>query len=230
MTGKGQLDAHDQTLPGGAHTGPPGLPGNRSAPAGVSQKKLVPVEGRPLDEDELVARARRGEIAAYEELVRIYQALAFRTAYVICGSAADAEDAAQSGFVKAYYALDRFREGAPFRPRLLRIVANEARNANRSAGRRTGLALRLAEDRPRDDAAPSPEAAVLSRARSQQLVDAIAMLKEKDRTIISLRYLLELSEAETAEVLGISVGTVKSRLSRALDRLRAVMTVEEEVG
>ena len=188
------------------------------------------MEGRPLDEDELVARARRGEIAAYEELVRIYQALAFRTAYVIAGSAADAEDAAQSGFVKAYYALDRFREGAPFRPWLLRIVANEARNANRSAGRRTGLALRLAEDRPRDDAAPSPEAAVLSRARSQQLVDAIAMLKEKDRTIISLRYLLELSEAETAEVLGISVGTVKSRLSRALDRLRAVMTVEEEVG
>jgi RNA polymerase sigma factor (sigma-70 family) len=193
---------------------------------GVSQVK-PPVEGRPLDEDELVAKARRGEIAAYEELVRIYQTLAFRTAYVIAGSAADAEDAAQSGFVKAYYALDRFREGAPFRPWLLRIVANEARNLNRSAGRRTGLALRLAEDRPRDDAAPSPEAAVLSHARSEQLIAAMNKLKEKDRQIISLRYLLELSEAETAEILAISVGTVKSRLSRALDRLRGVMPVEE---
>jgi RNA polymerase sigma factor (sigma-70 family) len=186
------------------------------------------VEGRPLDEDELVARARRGEIAAYEELVRIYQALAFRTAYVISGSAADAEDAAQSSFVKAYYAMDRFREGSPFKPWLLRIVVNEARNVNRSAGRRAGLALRLAEDRPRDDAAPSPEAAVLSRARSERLNQALTKLREKDRTIISLRYLLELSEAETAEILGISAGTVKSRLSRALDRLRDVMPEQEE--
>src|SRR5262245_50641215 len=98
--------------------------------------------GRPLDERELVARAQRGDADAYEELVRAYQGIAFRTAYVLAGNAADAEEAAQDGFVKAYRALWRCRAGAPFKPWLLRIVANESRNRRRSAGRRTGLALR----------------------------------------------------------------------------------------
>ena len=185
------------------------------------------MEGRPLDEADLVARARGGEIAAYEELVRIYQGLAFRTAYVITRSSADAEDAAQSGFVKAFYALGRFRPGSPFKPWLLSIVANEARNSNRSAGRRAGLALRVAGDRLPDDAAPSPEAAVLAHARAERLRDALERLRAKDREVISLRYLLELSEAETAAVLKCSVGTVKSRLSRAMSRLR---TIVDEMG
>ncbi|MDP9321875.1 MAG: siderophore-interacting protein, partial [Chloroflexota bacterium] len=73
-------------------------------------------------------RARRGDQDAYGELVTRYQALAARVAYVITASPAEAEDVTQDAFVKAYYALDRFREGAPFRPWLLRIVANEAKN------------------------------------------------------------------------------------------------------
>ena len=93
------------------------------------------MEGRPTD-GELFARAQRGDQVAYEEVVRRYQDIAFRTAYVITGSAADAEDAAQEGFVKAFRALATFREGAEPRPWLLRIVANEARNRARSAGRR----------------------------------------------------------------------------------------------
>ena len=91
-----------------------------------------------------------------------YQGIAFRTAYVIAGNAADAEEAAQDGFVKAWRALGRFRDGAPFRPWLLQIVANEARNRRRSAGRRAHLALRAATEEPSGDAAPSPEAALLS--------------------------------------------------------------------
>ena len=73
------------------------------------------MEGRPLDETEsaLVERARQGDVAAYEELVRRYQALAFRLAYTILGSVEDAEDATQEGFVRAYHALPRFRRGAP---------------------------------------------------------------------------------------------------------------------
>src|SRR5438105_11935229 len=101
------------------------------------------MEDRPADEPELIARARRGDAAAFEEIVQRYQQIAFRTAYVITGSAADAEDAAQEGFVKAYRALDRFRTGAELRPWLLRIVANEARNRLRSAGRRHKLELHL---------------------------------------------------------------------------------------
>src|SRR2546430_16292059 len=112
------------------------------------------VEGRPLDESHRVERARRGDHEAYSELVHAYQGIAFRTAYLIAGGAAEAEDAAQEGFVKAWRALGRFRQGAPFRPWLLRIVANEAHNRRRSAGRRAQLALRAATEVPSGDAAP----------------------------------------------------------------------------
>ena len=91
---------------------------------------------RPPTEEELVERARAGDGAAFGTLVRDHQEIAFRTAYLITRNAADAEDAAQSALVKAFSALPRFRRGAPFRPWLLAIVANEARNRRRSAGRR----------------------------------------------------------------------------------------------
>jgi RNA polymerase sigma-70 factor (ECF subfamily) len=179
------------------------------------------VEGRPLPEAELVERAKRGDQGAYGLLVQAYQGIAFRTAYLVVGDAAEAEDAAQEGFVKAYYALRRFRRGAPFRPWVLQIVANEARNRRRSAGRRTGLVRRTAAEAPSGEAAPSPEAALISGEEQKALLDAVNKLKEDDRLVISCRYFLELSEAETAEVLGWRRGTVKSRLSRALERLRA---------
>ncbi len=185
--------------------------------------------GRPLDERELVARAQRGDADAYEELVRAYQGIAFRTAYLLAGSAADAEEAAQDGFVKAYRALWRFRAGAPFKPWLLRIVANEARNRRRSAGRRTALALRAAQV-PSGEAAPSPEAALLDSERRGQLLAALDRLSESDREAIACRYFLDLSETETAAALGVRRGTVKSRLSRALDRLRAELEAAGVAG
>jgi RNA polymerase sigma factor (sigma-70 family) len=182
---------------------------------------VTPGEGRPLDDAELVERARSGETSAYEELVRRYQALAHRTAYLLTADAAEAEDAVQTGFVNAYRALHRFQPDAPFRPWLLTIVANEARNRRRAAGRRASLVLRLSEDRPRRDAAPSPEASVLAREPTEELLRAVNALREKDRIVIVLRYFLDLSETEMAEVLSCSRGTIKSRLSRALERLRA---------
>jgi RNA polymerase sigma-70 factor (ECF subfamily) len=177
------------------------------------------VEGRPLEDAELIDGARRGDVMAYEELVRRYQVAAVRAAHLIAPDG-DAEDAAQEGFVKAWAALPRFRTGSPFRPWLLRIVTNEARNRRRSAGRRTGLVLRAAEDRPSSDAAPSPESAVLDQESRSRLLAAVNRLRDEDREVIGARYFLELSEAETAEALGIPRGTVKSRLSRALGRLR----------
>ena len=118
------------------------------------------MEGRPQDERELVLRAQRGDARAYEELVRPHQEIAFRVAYVITRNAADAEDAVQDALVKAWRALGRFRAGEPLRPWLLRIVANEARNRRRSAGRRERLALRAAA--APGEAAPSPEEALLA--------------------------------------------------------------------
>jgi RNA polymerase sigma-70 factor (ECF subfamily) len=209
------------------------------------------VVGRPLAnaEADLVARARRGDAAAYEQLIVENQGIAFRTAYLVAGNAADAEEAAQDGFVKAYRALWRFRPGAPFRPWLLAIVANEARNRRRSAGRREQLALRAAREaasaapqarpvfgraRPASaaayaasgDTALSPEAALLGSEQREELLEAVNRLPEIDRLAIACRYFLELSEEETAAALGCRRGTVKSRLSRALERLRGELGVE----
>ena len=180
------------------------------------------MEGRPEEADDsvLVARAVRGDRAAYEEIVQRYQQVAFRTAYVITGSAADAEDAAQEGFVKAYRALDRFRPGAALRPWLLRIVANEARNRLRSAGRRHRLELQVTEGFRPGDAAPSPEAVAVGLDERRRLLAVVNALSDEDRNVIACRYFLELNGEETAATLGIPEGTVKSRLSRALARLR----------
>lgn len=181
------------------------------------------MEGRPADDSALIARAQRGDGAAYEEIVQRYQQIAFRTAYVITGSAADAEDAAQDGFVKAFRALHRFRAGASIKPWLLRIVANEAHNRARTAGRVHRLALRLTEDFRQGDAAPSPEAVVVAGDERRRLLEMFNSLSDDDRLVIASRYFLELDGEETAAALGVAEGTVKSRLSRALGRLRARM-------
>lgn len=186
---------------------------------GRTVTELRPVEGRPSEDAGLVVRARDGDVGAYEELVRRYQDIAFRVAWLVVRNRGDAEDAVQDAFVKAYHALPRFRSGAPFRPWILRIVANEARNRGRSSRRREDLALRAAAADP-GDAAPSPEVAALARADAEALVAALGRLPERDRLVVAYRYLFEMSEAETAVALDVRPGTVKSRLSRALVRLR----------
>jgi len=145
-----------------------------------------------------------------------------RTAYLVAPEA-DAADAVQDAFVKAYGALARFRAGAPIRPWLLRIVANEARNRRRSADRRAGLALRASFATPRDVVAPSPESAVLAGETRGQLLVALGRLRDEEREVIGARYFLGLSEAETAESLAIPAGTVKSRTARALGHLRVAL-------
>jgi RNA polymerase sigma-70 factor (ECF subfamily) len=183
------------------------------------------VEGRPLTESELIDRAKRGDAEAYEHIVQAHQGIAFRIAYLVTGDAGDAEEAAQDGFVKAFRALDRFRPGAPFRPWLLEIVANEARNRRRSAARRTKLALRQAAESVSGGAAPSPEATLLDTERRSELLEAVNELREEERLVIACRYFLDLSEAETAAALGIRKGTVKSRTARALEHLRGRLEV-----
>jgi RNA polymerase sigma factor (sigma-70 family) len=179
------------------------------------------VEDRPPSDAALTERARNGDERAFEELVRLYQGIAFRTAYLLTGSSADAEEAAQVGFVKAWRALPRFRKGADFKPWLLRIVANEAHNRRRSATRREGLSRRAAHEDASGGAVPSPEVVALEDESRQVLLEAVSRLDDRDRDVLTCRYLLELSERETAEVLGMRRGTVKSRTARALERLRA---------
>jgi RNA polymerase sigma-70 factor (ECF subfamily) len=175
-----------------------------------------------VDDNTLIDRARNQDQDAFAELVRRYSAVAHRTAALMT-TPDEVEDAVQDAFVRAYYALPRFRLESPFRPWLLTIVTNCARNRNRSSMRQVSITKRkLMLDAPAEFTA-SADSTVFSLDSRQRLLDAIMTLPEKHRLIVTCRYLLELSEAETAQILGVRLGTVKSRLSRALDRLRVTL-------
>lgn len=160
---------------------------------------------------------------AYASLLRMHEPATRRLALVVARSAAEADEATQDAFVKAWHALGRFRDGAAFRPWLLRIVVNEARNRRRSAGRRAGHELRFAQDRASGGTALPPEAAALAADRRRALAAALGQLPEPQRDVIACRYLVGLDEAETAAALRLPRGTVKSRAARGLTRLRALL-------
>lgn len=182
------------------------------------------VEGRPLDETELIARARNGNLDAFTELVRAHQRMALRVAMLIVGDNSEAEDVTQEAFIKAHRNLHRFTDGRPFQPWLLAIVRNQARNRRRGAGRRARWEVEVANDPVSGNAAPSPEAAVVADEERRRLLSAVARLPDRYRMVVGCRYLLEMSEVDTATVLGIPAGTVKSRTARGLDRLRALLS------
>jgi RNA polymerase sigma-70 factor (ECF subfamily) len=181
------------------------------------------VEGRPLGENCLVERAKNGDVEAFTALIRIHQSMALRVASLVLGNTAEAEDAVQEAFVKAFGALGRFRAGAEFRPWILRIVRNEALNRRRGSVRRAGLALRAASDPVSGDAAPSPETEVIACEARARLLAAVEALPDRLREVVQYRYLIGLSEAETALALQIPAGTVKSRTARAIARLRQTL-------
>ncbi len=136
---------------------------------------------------------------------------------MLLGAGSEAEDVVQDSFVKAFGTLDRFRDGAPFRPWLLRIVVNGTKNLTRGRHRRTALELRVADPERLVD----PEQAALDGLRRDELLAAVQALPEKDQLVVTCRFFLDLGEEETARVLGWPRGSVKSRTSRALGRLRA---------
>jgi RNA polymerase sigma-70 factor (ECF subfamily) len=171
------------------------------------------------DERALLDAARCGDLSAYERLARRQQALAFRAAWLITRDEAEAEDAVQDAFLKAYAALGSFRAGAPFRPWLLRIVTHEALNRRRAASRRAGLALRLGA-MSGFVAQPSPEDTVLAREQRAFVIAQLDQLAEPERLVLSYRYLLDLSVAEIAVALDCPESTVRTRCSRALAHLR----------
>jgi RNA polymerase sigma-70 factor (ECF subfamily) len=150
----------------------------------------------------------------------MHEQVAFRAAYAVVGNAADAEEAAQDAFLKAYRALGRFRHGSHFRPWLLRIVGNEARNRVRARGRRERLLDRAAAEAASGGAVPPPEANVESAEQREELFEAIDRLTPDERLAVVCRFFLGLTDEETAAALGVRRGAVKMRVFRALERLR----------
>lgn len=168
----------------------------------------------------LVERAQRGDGPAFAELVRCHQALAFRAAYLITGDAAEAEDAVQEALLKAHRSLGTFRGGARFAPWLLKIVTNEALNRRRGSSRQSALELRAVRHQPLQTSPVQPEEALLAGEQRQAVINALNRLNEQDRLVLTYRYFLELPVSELAEILDCPESTVRTRISRAMARLR----------
>jgi RNA polymerase sigma-70 factor (ECF subfamily) len=165
----------------------------------------------------LIARARQGDLRAFEEIVRLYQRRVYGVALRIVRAHDVADDVAQEAFVRAWRSLDRFEIGRPFGPWVCRIAANLAVNHVRSPrAREEGLPEGHAETRGDD---PGPLAAVLDAEAQRVLDDAVGELPLEQRAVFVLRAVEEMSYQEIAAALGISPGTVMSRLFRARERL-----------
>lgn len=168
-----------------------------------------------------IRRARQGDESAWELLVREHQQAIFRLAYLMLGDAAEAEDMAQEAFLRAFRALDTFDTTRPFRPWLLTITANLARNRRRSVGRYLRALARAERLVPEHTASLGERSG--QQWEAELLWQAVRRLRLAEQEVIYLRYFLDLSEAETASALKVAPGTVKSRLHRAMAKLRAVV-------
>lgn len=173
-----------------------------------------------MDESTLIRHAVNGDAAAWESLVQAHQESVFRLAYLLLGDPDDAEDTAQESFLRAWKYLKRFDTARPLRPWLLSIAANLARNRRRSAGRYLAALMRAFREEP---ASVRIEEKSLKNLEANELWRAVRTLNLTDQEIIYLRFFLDLSVNETAQVLQVAVGTVKSRLSRAIEKLRSII-------
>src|SRR5215207_10042933 len=167
----------------------------------------------------LVARARAGDSAAFDTLVRSYMEQAFRVAYRVVGQREDAEDLVQESFLAAFQYLDSFEIGRPFGPWLIRIVLNRGSNLRRSRTRRS--------TEPEVDGVSEAPSALLESERSDTgriLQDALGTLSERQRTIVTLFDVDGLTSAEIGEMMDLAPGTVRWHLHEARRQLRGVLS------
>jgi RNA polymerase sigma-70 factor (ECF subfamily) len=174
-------------------------------------------------DDVLVRRAGAGDADAFGELIARHRSSALRVATVVLGTAGGADDVVQDADLRAWRARATIDAERSFRSWYLHVVANAAKNTRRSWSRRAALEVR---DRPH--AAPSdPAERAVTDDERRAVIAAMNRLDRDDRLVIALRHFENLHEAEMAAVLDCPVGTVKSRLSRAMERLRRQLAARE---
>ena len=173
-----------------------------------------------MTEEALVKAARRGDDAAFEELVRRYEKKVYALSLRLCGNSEDAQEAAQEAFLSAWQGLKFFRGEASFSTWLYRLTSNAAIDLLR---RRKAPALSLEdEEAPIDlpDPGPTPEEAAERRELREEIEAGLNALSVEHRQVLVLREMHQLSYEEIAGVLELDVGTVKSRISRGRKKLR----------
>ena len=188
-------------------------------------------DGQPSDA-EVIQRCRQGEVEPFSLLVERYQDRVYNLAYRLLGSAEDSLDAAQETFVRAYSALPRFDPDRPFAPWLFRIATNQCYGLLRK--RRPEVSFEEIEEGGTGSASGralgstdgDPLQSVLRAARAEEIQRAVLELPEPYRAVVLLRYQEDMSHAMIAAALDIPIGTVKTHLHRARQRLRKVLSPE----
>jgi RNA polymerase sigma-70 factor (ECF subfamily) len=183
-------------------------------------------------EGALIERARQGDQEAFRQLWDTHHGVAMAAAMRLCHDVTLAEDITQGAFLLAWRGLPRFQAGLPFRPWLMRIMYRHALDVMERQRVYTRLYAPMAQEAPVSSASLAYLASPRERdpqemvAEREELRQALVRLKPDQRRVIALRYGADLSEAEIAQVLKWPVGTVKSRLNRARERLRASLLAE----
>jgi len=186
-----------------------------------------------VDERKLVERARKGDLDAFNELVIRYQKTAYNVAYRILGDAEAAADAVQDAFLKAFKNIRRFRGGS-FKSWMFRIVTNTCYDVLRARKRRPsssldGMEVELNHTPLGDSGVESPEEYAIRQELNRLIQEAINSLPPEQRVIIVLSDIEGFDYREISETLGIPLGTVKSRLSRARAKVRDLLLAQEEL-
>ncbi len=185
---------------------------------------IIPIA---VSDETLLAQAGAGDPEALDELFRRYRLLAYRVAHRLLGNEADALDAVQEAFVKALVHLPRFQGRSSFKTWLLRVVSNAALDLGRQRGRRETLSMDSLGPKFREECEPllepDPGRELHRQDQRRKLHEALAQLSPAQRQTFVLHAEADLSYREVAETLGISIGTVMSRLYYARQRLRTLL-------
>lgn len=174
------------------------------------------------DQENIIARARRGDADAFEQLVIAYRDQVFRLALRMCGNEADADEAAQEAFLSAWKALPNFRGDSRFSTWLYQLTSHAAIDLLRREKRQ--IAAEDITEVSVSDPAPSPQQQAERSETRQAVRDAMGKLSPEYRQIVVLRFLQELSYEEIGAVLKLPPGTVKSRLNRAKAQLKDILS------
>lgn len=204
------------------------MPQGRSISAQTIQEVVQVDDGEGISEDVLVQRSRNGDRGAYRILVERYQQKVYSLVFGVVRNEQDAEDVCQEAFVKAYLSLKNFLGNSAFYTWLYRIAYNMAIDFKRRLKRKGGDSVEISEVVGEDslalaDSGDTPEVAFERKQSFQAIGSALASLSEEHRTVVVLREVDGLSYEEISDVIGISKGTVMSRLHYARRKLQQIL-------
>ena len=178
-----------------------------------------------IENKEMILKAQEGDMFAFRALVDLYKEQAVRIAYSITGNLADAQDVAQDAFIRVYRKIGAFNFNSQFSTWIYRIVVNLCRDFLRKKNR-SRLVLndngqsRPVEERIKDERTPDPAKKLLIKELKAKIDNALILLPEKQQIVFSLKYKKDMKIREIAELMGISVSTVKMHLFRATDKMQ----------